>query len=105
MRVQSIPGVYHYHMHSGAGRPAGRDQRTHQGRVPIVQSKDRSRIGTVIAAAVTGNVRLQAMPGNVLLSKGSAGMPRDSVVNVSQLVTIERRRPLERGESFSIPGP
>jgi mRNA-degrading endonuclease toxin of MazEF toxin-antitoxin module len=45
------------------------------------------------------------MPGNVLLSKGSAGLPRGSVVNVSQLVTIETRRPLERGESFSIPGP
>lgn len=71
--------------------------------VVVVQSNDfnRSRIGTVIAAAVTGNVRLQRMPGNILVSKGSAGLPRDSVVNVSQLVTIDRRRLLERVGSLS----
>ena len=62
--------------------------------VVVVQSDDfnRSRIGTVIVAALTANVRLQGMPGNVLLPKGLAGLPRASVINVSQLFTLDRRR-------------
>jgi mRNA interferase MazF len=51
----------------------------------------RSRIQTVLAAVITSNVRLADAPGNVLLPAKSAGLPRDSVVNVSQLVTIDKR--------------
>lgn len=59
--------------------------------VLIVQadSFNRSRIRTVIAAAVTTNLRLAAAPGNVELRRSEAGVPEPSVVNVSQLITID----------------
>jgi len=51
---------------------------------------NRSRIGTVLAAIVTSNVRLAAAPGNVRLSAGTAGLKTVSVVNVSQIITVDR---------------
>jgi mRNA interferase MazF len=53
---------------------------------------NRSRIATVLAATVTSNLRLAAAPGNVALDETASGLPRPSVVNVSQLVTLDRRR-------------
>ena len=60
--------------------------------VLVVQadSFNRSRIHTAIVAAITSNVELAAAPGNVLLPARSAGLTRDSVVNVSQLLTLDR---------------
>jgi mRNA interferase MazF len=49
-----------------------------------------SRIQTAIVAVITTNVELANAPGNVLLPARSAGLPRDSVVNVSQLLTLDR---------------
>lgn len=49
-----------------------------------------SRIATVIVAAITSNLRLAAAPGNVLLAAGESGLPRDSVVNVSQIITLDK---------------
>jgi mRNA interferase MazF len=51
---------------------------------------NRSRIQTAIVAAITSNVDLADAPGNVLLPARSAGLLRDSVVNVSQLLTLDR---------------
>jgi len=51
---------------------------------------NRSRIATVIVAAVTSNTRLADAPGNVALPAVSSGLPRDSVVNVSQLLAVDR---------------
>jgi len=64
----------------------------------VVQSNafTESRIETVIGAVVTSNVRLSAAPGNVLLPKKGSGLSRDSVVNVSQLVTINKSYLTER---------
>ena len=61
--------------------------------VLVVQSDafNRSRIATVVVAAVTANLDLAAAPGNVLLSATDSGLPRDSVVNVSQLLTLDHR--------------
>jgi mRNA interferase MazF len=53
---------------------------------------NRSAISTTVVAAITSNVRLGAMPGNVRLRRGEAGLPRPSVINVSQLRTIDRAR-------------
>ena len=53
---------------------------------------NRSAISTTVVAAVTSNLRLGAMPGNVRLRRGEAGLPRASVVNVSQIRTIDRSR-------------
>ncbi|MEX2552108.1 MAG: type II toxin-antitoxin system PemK/MazF family toxin [Actinomycetota bacterium] len=51
---------------------------------------NRSRLATVIVAAVTSNLRLAEVPGNILLNKKNTGLPQDSVVNVSQLLTLDR---------------
>ncbi len=53
---------------------------------------NRSAIATTVVAAITSNLRLAAMPGNVRLRKGEASLPRPCVVNVSQLLTVDRGR-------------
>ena len=60
--------------------------------VLIVQSDqyNDSRIATVIVAVVTSNTSLAAMPGNVFLPAAATGLPRDSVVNVTQLYTLNK---------------
>ncbi len=64
----------------------------------IVQADEfnRSRIRTIIAAAITSNVSLAAAPGNVALSKRSVGLDRESVVNVSQVITLDKTFLTER---------
>lgn len=66
--------------------------------VLIVQADafNRSRIRTVLAAILTSNLRLLDAPGNVLLPKRASGLPRDSVINVSQIVTLDRGFLVER---------
>ena len=51
---------------------------------------NRSRLNTVVVAAITSNLRYAPMPGNVRLSKGEAGLERPSVVNVTQIATVDR---------------
>ena len=51
---------------------------------------NRSRIGTVVVAAMTSNLALAEAPGNVRLTKKVSGLKKESVVNVSQLYTIDR---------------
>lgn len=60
--------------------------------VLVVQANsfNRSRIQTVIVAVISSNLRLAEAPGNVLLPARVTGLPRDSVVNVSQLLTLDR---------------
>jgi mRNA interferase MazF len=53
---------------------------------------NRSAIPTTVVAAITSNLRMAAMPGNVRLRKGEANLPRPSVVNLSQVLTIDRDR-------------
>jgi len=58
----------------------------------IVQADafNRSRISTVLAVVLTTNLRLVEAPGNVLIPSKTTGLPKDSVANVSQLVTVDR---------------
>jgi mRNA interferase MazF len=51
---------------------------------------NRSAISTTVVAAITSYLRLGPMPGDVRLRRGEAGLPRPSVVNVSQIRTIDR---------------
>ena len=69
----------------------------------IIQSNDfnKSRIKTIIAAVITSNLRLANAPGNVLLSKHESGLPRNSVVNVSQLITVDKSFFAEKAGSVS----
>jgi mRNA interferase MazF len=57
---------------------------------------NRSRIQTVIAAVLTTNLRLVDAPGNVLVPATASGLRRDSVANVSQLITVNREDLQER---------
>jgi mRNA interferase MazF len=60
--------------------------------VLVIQSEpfNRSRLRTVIAVVLTSNLRLVAAPGNVLLPGRMTGLGRDSVANVTQIVTLDR---------------
>ena len=49
-----------------------------------------SRIRTVVVCALSSNLARAEAPGNVLLDEGEAGLPRRSVVNVSQIFTVDR---------------
>ena len=66
--------------------------------VVVVQGDafNRSRIATVVCVALTSNLRWVEAPGNVLLSARLTGLPKDSVANVSQLVTLDREALSER---------
>ena len=79
------------------GVPAG-SAPGHRRPVLIAQadSFNRSRIRTVIAAAITSNMRLADAPGNVRLVSGAGLLPYDSVINVSQVVTLDQHFLLER---------
>ncbi len=60
--------------------------------VLVVQADafNRSRLQTVVAVVLTSNLRLLDAPGNVLVPADASGLPKDSVANVSQVVTIDR---------------
>lgn len=60
--------------------------------VVVVQGNplNRSRVATVICVPLTSNLRWAGAPGNVLLRARSTNLPKDSVANVSQLITIDR---------------
>jgi len=66
--------------------------------VVVVQSDafNRSQIQTVIVAVITSNTRLAAAPGNVILTRQQSGLLRESVINVSQLITLDKRYLSER---------
>lgn len=51
---------------------------------------NRSRISTIIAVALTTNTRIAESPGNVLLTQRESGLPKASVANVSQIITVDR---------------
>ena len=58
----------------------------------MVQSNpfNQSRIATVIVAIVTSNLALADAPGNVRVGKSESGLAKPSVVNVSQILTLDR---------------
>ena len=60
--------------------------------VLVVQadSFNASRLNTTIAAVISPNTTLAAMPGNVFLPTAASGLPKDSVVNVTALVTLDK---------------
>lgn len=66
--------------------------------VTVVQgdSFNASRIATTVVVALTSNLRLGAAPGNVVLSAERTGLSKDSVANVSQIVTVDRSLLSER---------
>jgi len=57
---------------------------------------NQSRISTVIVVIITSNIQLAEAPGNVLLPPETSGLPRDSVANVSQILTLDKTFLVER---------
>jgi mRNA interferase MazF len=74
------------------GRPLGSEPACRRPFV-VVQGDafNRSRIATVVCIALTSNLNRADAPGNVLLTADLTGLPKNSVANVSQLVTLDRR--------------
>ena len=66
--------------------------------VLIIQSNDfnQSRIATVMGVVLTSNIRLAQAPGNLFLSQKETNLPKDSVANVSQIVTVDKNFLTER---------
>ena len=91
-----------YWLHFGAvegSAPSGR-------RPAVVVQHDRfnrSTVSTIVVVAVTSNLRLGAMPGNVRLRRGDAGLAKASVINVSQIRTVDRDRLAERIGNLTTP--
>lgn len=80
-------GVYWADLGQPVGsRPANRRP------VLVIQSDsyNESRLATVLVAVVTSNTALATMPGNVFLPTAVTGLPRDSVVNIMALVTLNK---------------
>ena len=71
--------------------------------VVVVQGDalNRSRIATVVCVALTSNVKWANAPGNVLLPSSVTGLPKESVANVSQLVTLDKADLTERTGKLS----
>ena len=64
----------------------------------VVQSDvfNRSRLATTVVCLITSNLTRARAPGNVPLEKGAANLPKASVVNVSQILTIDKTELTER---------
>ena len=86
-------GIYWTDLEAPSGsRPAKR-------RPVVVISADtynQSRLATVVALVITSNTDLATMPGNVFLPASATGLPRDSVVNVTAVVTLNKSDLAER---------
>jgi mRNA interferase MazF len=73
------------------GDPYGSELSYHHPHVVIQNNVfNRSRINTVVVCALTSNLKRAAAPGNVLLEPGEANLPKQSVVNVSQIFTVDK---------------
>lgn len=79
------------------GEPAGSGPGYRHPHV-VVQNNvfNSSRINTVVVCALTSNLKRAAAPGNVLLRRGEANLPQQSVVNISQILTIDKAQLSER---------
>ena len=73
------------------GEPQGSRPAKHRP-VLIIQADpfNASKLNTTLAAVITSSTRLAAMPGNVFLPAAYSGLPKDSVVNVTALVTLNK---------------
>ena len=72
--------------------------------VVLVQSNpfNESQIATVIVVIITSNLTLSRARGNVRVSRSQSGLPKASVVNVSQMFTLDKRRLTERVKALPL---
>ncbi|MEK6599221.1 MAG: type II toxin-antitoxin system PemK/MazF family toxin [Deltaproteobacteria bacterium] len=55
-----------------------------------------SKINTAVVCAITSNIKRVKSPGNILLKKGEGGLKKDSVVNISQVITVDKSDLIEK---------
>ncbi|MDH5203323.1 MAG: type II toxin-antitoxin system PemK/MazF family toxin [Nitrospirota bacterium] len=60
-----------------------------------------SKINTVVVCALTSNLKRAKAPGNVLIQKGEGNLKKDSIVNISQIITVDKSDIIERIGSLS----
>ena len=79
------------------GEPSGSEPGYRHPHV-VVQNNvfNRSRLNTVVVCVLTSNLKRAKSPGNVLLEEGEANLPKQSVVNVSQIFTVDKRDLVEK---------
>jgi mRNA interferase MazF len=79
------------------GEPRGSEPAlTRPGLVISADAYNESRIATVVVIVLTSNVRLGRAPGNVTVPQGIGGLPKTSVVNVSQIATVDKANLIEQ---------
>lgn len=88
---------------AGLGTPFGSEP-GYRRPVLIIQADEfnKSALQTIVVVPMTTNVKLAAAPGNVPCRARETGLPRASVANVTQIVTVDRRR--LQGRVGSVPG-
>ncbi len=62
---------------------------------------NRSRINTVVVCSLTSNLQRAHSPGNVMLNKGEANLTKESVINITQIFTVDKRDIVEKIGSIS----
>ena len=62
---------------------------------------NRSRINTVVVCSLTSNLQRAHSPGNVILNKGEANLTKQSVINITQIFTVDKRDLVEKIGSIS----
>ena len=79
------------------GEPSGSEPGYRHPHV-VIQNNifNRSRLNTVVVCMLTSNLKRAEAPGNVSLEKGEANLPKQSVVNVTQIFTVDRGDLVER---------
>ena len=84
------------------GQPAGSEP-GYRRPVVVVQGDafNASSLHTVVCVVLTSNLKWADAPGNVLLPARSTGLPKPSVANVSQVVTVDREALVERSGRLS----
>ena len=85
------------------GEPKGRALAFRRPHV-VVQGNafNESQIPTVVVCPITSNITKAHLPGNLLIQKGEADLPKDSLVRTSQLRTVDRERLVEKIGTLSL---
>jgi mRNA interferase MazF len=85
-----------------AGEPRGSSP-AYSRPVVVIQNNvfNRSSLGTVLACALTTNLRRAKAPGNILLNENEAELPKQSVVVISQMLTVDKSELIEKIGSLS----
>ena len=78
--------------HADSQRPPKGSRPAKRRPVLVIQANpyNASKLATTLVAVITSNTGLAAMPGNVFLPAVASGLPKDSVLNVTALVTIDK---------------